>query len=499
MAELVTTFDEQPQLPFETLRASFYSGPRATLRTPPSCGSYSTHATISPWSGNPPSELSSAFSITSGPDGGACPTGRLDPTLSAGTVNPRAGSYSPLQFRVTRPDASEELSAFTVNLPKGLLGRAAGVPYCPDSSIASISAAQGGAAAELAAPHCPAASLLGTATVGAGAGATPFYLDTGRVYYAGPYKGAPISIVVVTPALAGPFDLGTVVVRAGLQIDPVTAQISVVSDPVPTALYGIPLDLRDIRVSVDRPQFTINPTNCDVTSVDANITGISGDHAQRSDRFQLAGCDRLGFRPKLTLRLKGSVHRRAHPRLIADLKARLGDANIARAQVKLPGAAFLDNAHIGSVCTRVQFSADQCPADSIYGKATATSPLLGYAVSGPVYLRSSSHRLPDLVVALDGPYTQPVEIDLAGKTDSVNGALRNTFEAVPDVPVTNFHLELFGGKRGLVVISSGFCAHRHATVLLDGQNGSTYDTSPAVKATCGKHRGAGRHRSRQGH
>jgi hypothetical protein len=494
--QLVATFDDQPQLPFEDLHVKFFSGPRAALRTPSSCRTYATHASLSPWAGTDPVALTSEFAITSGPSGGPCPGGALDPSLTAGTVNPIAGTYSPLQVRVTRPDASEELSGLSLTLPPGLLGRTIGIPYCPSSALAAISAAQGGAAFELATPQCPAASQVGTAMVGAGAGATPFYLTTGKVYYAGPYKGAPISIAVVAPALAGPFDLGTVVVRAGLRVDPETARITVVSDPIPTALYGIPLDVRDIRVSVDRPNFTINPTNCDALSVDADIAGVSGASAQRSDRFQVAGCDRLGFKPKLSLEFKGKTHRRAHPRLIANLRGRAGDANIASAQVKLPAAAFLDNAHIGTVCTRPDFAAQRCPTGSIYGKASATSPLLDYPVAGPVYLRSNpAHKLPDLVVALRGPYTQPIEVALAGKTDSVKGALRNTFEAIPDVPVKRFHLELFGGKRGLIELSSGLCAHPNATILLDGQNGKAYDTNPAIKAACGKKA----HRQRHAH
>jgi hypothetical protein len=285
--------------------------------------------------------------------------------------------------------------------------------------------------------------------------------------------------------VAGPFDLGTVVTRATAKIDPVTTQIHVASDPIPTILEGIPLKVRSVSVNTDRPEFTVNPTDCDPTSLGGTLFGTSTARAV-SNRFQVGACKALDFHPRLKLAFKGKVHRRAHPSLRATLTARPGEANIARAQVKLPRAAFLDNAHIKGICTRVQFAASQCPPGSVYGKAWATSPLLDYKVEGKVYLRSSSHELPDLVALFKGPDRQPIEVELAGKTDSVKGALRNTFEAVPDVPVSKFGLTLFGGKRGLVEMSSGFCRHPRASVKLDAQSGAFFDTRPKVRARCGK-------------
>jgi hypothetical protein len=221
-------------------------------------------------------------------------------------------------------------------------------------------------------------------------------------------------------------------------------------------------------------------------SFGGQLVSTLGQPASLLSRFQLGECVNLGFKPSLSLRLKGGTKRTQNPALIATLKAREGDSNIARAQVKLPNAALLDNAHIGTVCSRVQFDADQCPADSIYGTAEATSPLVDYTVSGPVYLRANpEHELPDLVAALSGPSSQPIEVDLAGKTDAVNGALRNTFEAVPDVPVSTFRLELFGGKRSLIELSRNLCAKKyHAEVQMDAQNGDTFDTSPVVASDC---------------
>jgi hypothetical protein len=482
---MTTRFENAPQTPFSDLHLELFGGSRAPLRTPPACGSFGTSAKLTPWSGNAPALVGSSFEITN------CPNSGFDPHLSAGTQNPLAGTYSPFSLRLSREDGSQEIGTLAVTLAPGLIGRPAGLAYCSDPTLAAISGEVGTGAAQAARPSCPAASQVGTVTVAAGAGTEPFFTTSGRAYVAGPYHGAPLSLAVVTPAVAGPFDLGTVVVRNALRIDPTTAQITAVSDPLPSIIHGIPLDLRDVRVNLNRPEFTLNPTNCEPLAIASTITSLQGATASPSERFQVANCDRIGFKPKLALVLKGAVHRRAHPSLSATYTTRPGDANLARAQVKLPPAAFLDNAHIGTVCTRVQFAAGKgggegCPSGSIYGTATATSPLLDYPVTGNVYLRSSTHKLPDLVVGLRGPDTQPIEVDLAGKTDSVKGALRNTFEVVPDVPVTRFHLQLFGGKRGLIEMSDGFCSHPNATVKLDGQNGRISETSPTVKAKCGK-------------
>jgi hypothetical protein len=482
--QITTTFNGEPQLPFGELHLDLKSGPRAPLTTPDSCGTYTTHTVFTGWSGKV-TEGNSSFTIDHG-----CPAGTFAPRLDAGVQNPLAGAFSPFSLRLSREDGSQEISSLTATLPPGLLGKLKGVTYCPEPAIAALKAAEGTldtAAAQVAAPSCPASSQVGMITVGAGSGPTPFFTNLGRLYLAGPYKGSPYSLVAIVPALAGPFDLGTVVVRNTVDLDHETTAIKVGSDPFPRILDGIPLDIRDLRVEVNRPEFTVNPTDCEPLAVGSTVSATTGTGASLSQRFQVSGCERLGFKPKLTLRLKGKVNRTAHPSLIANLKGRPGDANIARAQVKLPPAAFLDNAHIGGVCTRVQFAAQQCPANSVYGKATATTPLLNYPLSGPVYLRTNpEHELPDLVVALRGSYGERIEVDLAGRTDSVKGALRNTFEVVPDAAVGSFHLQLFGGKRGLIEMSDGFCAHPNATVNLDAQNGRSYDTTPQVAAKCGK-------------
>ncbi|HTT96159.1 MAG TPA: hypothetical protein VMF55_15925 [Solirubrobacterales bacterium] len=486
---LTATGDELPQLPFSHFTLRFREGPRAPLTTPSSCGSYQASAVLTPWSGGASVTSNSTFEVTTGPEGGGCPAGgtpAFSPQMEAGTINPAGGASSPFVLKLTRSAGQAPLRTLETTLPEGLLASLAGVQQCSDAQIAAAAARSGPeeGAAELASPSCPAGSRIGTVRVGAGSGALTYV--NGSAYLAGPYKGAPLSMAIVTPAISGPFDLGTVVVRVALQLDPVTTQVKAVSDALPTILQGIPLDIRSVYVNLDRQGFTRNPTSCEPSAVTGTAGSAFGQSASLSTRFQVGGCASLPFQPKLALQLKGGVKRTSHPRVIATLTAKEGEANIARAQVKLPAAVFLDQGHIKTVCTRVQWAADTCPGGSVYGKVEATTPLLSYPLTGSVYLRSSSHKLPDLVAKLRGPASQPIEIELDGKTDSVKGALRNTFEAVPDAPVSKFRLELFGGKRGLVEMSSGFCGNRNATVKLAGQNGAVHDTTPAVAAKCPK-------------
>jgi hypothetical protein len=490
--QLTTTFDNNPQLPFTNLQLDLKQGSRAPLVTPPSCGTYQTQSTFSPWSAadpnNPTPEetrtSTDSFQITSGPGGGPCPSGDFKPSFGAGTATPLAGGFSPLGVKASRPDGSQLMRGLNLDLPPGLTGKLAGIATCPDSALAAAAANKG--AAELASPSCPAASRLGGVNAGAGAGPTPFHVP-GSAYLAGPYKGAPLSIAVITPAVAGPFDLGTVVVRAAAQIDPRTAQIHVRSDQLPTILQGIPLHLRSVSVNTDRPDFTLNPTSCNPMSLDGTIFG-SPTPAAVANRFQVGGCKGLDFAPKLSLKVSGGTKRGKHPALRAVLRAKPGEANIAKTVVALPHSEFLDQAHIKTVCTRVQFAAKACPAGSIYGHARAITPLLDYALEGPVYLRSSSNKLPDLVAALRGPARQPIEIDLDGRIDSIHGGIRTSFEAVPDAPISKFVLTMRGAKNGLLVNSTNICRRTHkAAVKIRGQNGKVHNfTSPLKAPRCGK-------------
>jgi hypothetical protein len=492
--QLTSVFTENPEAPFSRLALKFNSGPRAALINPPKCGTYAIHSEFSPWSAvnpaNPtPAEIvsqDSSYQVTSGPNGSPCPSGALAPKMNAGLSNPQAGAKSPFDFTLTREDGSQRFTALNVTTPKGLTAYLKGIPYCPDATLAGISGEEETGRPEQANPSCPAASQVGTVLSGAGAGPFPFQAP-GKVYLAGSYKGAPVSLAVVAPAVAGPFDLGNVVIRNALYVDPETAQVTTKSDPIPTILHGILLDIRQIRLSLDRPDFTAAPTNCEAATIDATVAGEQGASASLSNRFQVGNCEALGFKPNLNLRLFGGTRRSSHPRLVAKLTARPGDANIARASVALPHSEFLDQAHIRTVCTRVQFAAKACPTGAIYGHAEAITPLLDSPVSGPVYLRSSNNPLPDLVAALRGPDSQPIEVNLVGRIDSVNGGIRSTFDAVPDQPVSSFVLRMQGGKKGLLVNSRNLCGSvNKVNANFTAQNGRTSSLRPKLQNSCKK-------------
>ncbi len=503
---LTAVFKENPELPFSELAVSFFNGARAPLTSPPTCGTKTTDAVITPWSTPEGADVpkSDSFTTTTAPGGGDCPTDTsgLPNQLSfnAGTIAPQAGAYSPFVLSVSRPDGSQRMTGIETALPKGLTGKLAGIPYCPESSIAAAGSRSG--ADEQASPSCPAASEVGSVNVGAGSGPNPLHVS-GHVYMAGPYKGAPLSFAVITPAVAGPFDLGTVVTRVALKVDPETAKITAVSDPLPTQLQGIPLDIRSIALNADRKGFTLNPTSCDPMKVAGQVTSATGQGFGVESPFQVGSCSALAFKPKLALSLKGGTSRAQHPALKAVLTQPQGQANIGSVSVTLPRSAFLDQSHIKTICTRVQFNAGAipgaaCPPGSIYGKATAYTPLLGAPLSGPVFLRSSSHELPDLVVALHGQ----VDVVLAGRVDSVKGRLRNTFEAAPDAPVSKFVLEMQGGKKGLVVNSANLCKSTNQAVLkMRGQNGKELQSNPIVANSCkgkAKKRKSSKHKSPKG-
>jgi uncharacterized repeat protein (TIGR01451 family) len=493
---LTTIVDESAPLPFEDFKVELDQGPHAALTTPIACGSYSTSSDLTPWSTPEGQDAhpSASFEIVKGAGGSACSSSEASapatPGFEAGTLEPRAGVYSPLELKVTRHEGSQQLTGISATLPKGLLARLAYTGYCPESALAA--AAQKSGHAEQASPSCPASSEIGSLHIAAGSGPAPFH-SGGKVYFSGPYKGAPFSLAFITPAVAGPFDLGNVVVRAGIHVDPETSQVTAVSDPIPHNLQGLPVDLRQVVIMIDRPQYTLNPTSCDPMAVTGLVSLLSGQAAAVSNPFQVGGCASLAFKPKLALSLTGGTKRTKHPAFTANLTfPQEGGANIARASVALPRSEFLDQSHIGTVCTRAQFAADACPPQSVYGSARASSPLLAGPLEGPVYLRSSSHKLPDLVAALRGQF----EIDLVGRIDSVHGGIRATFESVPDAPVSRFTLSMNGGKKGLLQNSTNICRGKHrATVLFDGQNGSTADQSPMLSAKCGRAR---HQRRRQG-
>lgn len=470
---LVTTFDNTPQVPFSDFKLNFFGGPSAVLATPVTCGTQGSSAVLTPWSGNAAITANSQITVSSGPTGCFSTPGQrpFAPSLEAGVESNGAATSSPFTLQVNRPDGNQELGGIDATLPKGLLATLKGVPECADA------AANAGS--------CGSASQVGTVTVGAGAGTSPFYVKTGRAYLTGPYKGAPIGLDFVVPAVAGPLDLGTVNVRAAAFVDPETAQVTVKSDELPHILQGIPLRLRSVRIDVDKSGFMLNPTSCDQTDVAAHVTSTEGAGADLTDRFQAAGCGELGFKPTVAPKLLGgpkAAKRRSHPQLQVTVKEPKGQANLSSVSFSVPNKILLDQSHIKTVCTRVQFAAKKCPKASVYGTAKVTTPLLDKPLQGPVYLRSSNNKLPDLVVDLKGQ----IEIVLDGRIDNKGGGIRTVFSSVPDAPISTFQLTMKGGKRGLLVNSVDLCkSPAKAVVKTTGQNGAVHNFDPALATACG--------------
>jgi hypothetical protein len=356
------------------------------------------------------------------------------------------------------------------------------VAYCPEAAIAQLSDPAYSGRSEQASPTCPTTSLVGSAVAGVGAGTHPFHTP-GKVYLAGPYKGAPLSLLVVVPAVSGPYDLGNVAVRTALHVDPETTEITAVSDPLPRILDGVLLRARTIQVELDRQRFMLNPTNCDQFAVTAAISGDQGALSSPIAPFQVANCRDLSYAPKLSLKLSGGLGRRGHPAIKAVFKAGPGEANTKRVSVALPPGELLDQGNIGTVCRRPEFTTNSCPASSRIGTAWATTPLLDGPVAGNVYLRANPSRtLPDIAVDLEGQ----IDVELAGRIDTTKkNALRTTFVA-PDAPVNSLVLKFEGGKKGLVQNSEGLCGKRKkARARMVGQNNLALTRGVRLEVACG--------------
>ncbi|HEU5063128.1 MAG TPA: hypothetical protein VFT79_08270 [Solirubrobacterales bacterium] len=465
-----------PQVPFEELRLHIAGGPRAPLTTPADCGSYNAQYEFSPWSGRPAATGPTPMQIVSG-----CGKGGFDPQLEAGTVSPRAGSFSPFVFTLTREDGEANPQSLAVHLPQGLLAKLGGVHLCPEGQAAAAT--------------CPEGSRVGSLAAAVGVGGAPLWIpQPGKaptaVFLSGPYKGAPYSIIARVPAQAGPFDLGTVVNRAGIYVDPGSATATIRTEPLPQILEGVPVAYRTVHVNVDREQFTLNPTDCSPKEIRATVAAADGAVATPSDPFQATNCAKLRYHPKLKLTFKGSTRRTGHPAVKAVLTQKPNQANTAKATVLLPSSEFIDQGHISNPCTRVQFNAGNCPKLSILGRATARTPLLDQPLKGPVYFRSNGgdRELPDIVADLHGP----IRITLVGFVDAVPvkgtelSRIRTRFLDLPDAPVSKFTMNLFGGpKRGLLVNSQNLCkTDRRAEVKLLAQNGRSRNTKPQIVTDC---------------
>jgi hypothetical protein len=475
--QLTSTFKTAPDAPLEDVELHFFGGSRAPLSTPPGCGSYTTHATFAPWSGNTPVTAESSFNINSGPNAGPCQSPRpFAPGFNAESTNIQAGAFTPFTTTMSRPDADQALGGLSLRMPPGFSGLLTGVKLCPEPQ-----AAEG---------RCGPESLIGHTIVSAGFGSNPVTVKRpGEVFITGPYKGAPFGLSIVNPAEAGPFNLGNVTVRAKIEVDPVTAQLTVTSDPLPTILQGIPLQLQHVNVTIDRPGFTFNPTNCNPQSIQATLTSEEGATSQVSVPFQATNCATLGFGPKFAVSTSGKTSKANGASLSVKLtypKVPFGSqANIKSVKVDLPKQLPSRLTTLQKACTAAQFEANPagCPAASIVGHAKAITPLLPVPLEGPAYFVShGGEAFPSLIMVLQG---DNVTLDLVGTT-FINkaGITSSTFKTVPDAPVGSFELNLPQGKFSALTANGNLCTSKPAMPTeFVAQNGAKLNQSTKIAVT----------------
>jgi hypothetical protein len=484
--QVTTTFDDNPQLPFSELTLALKGGLRAPLATPQGCGTYTSTSDFTPWSApiTPDATPSSSFNVDWDGDGGACPAvSPFAPSFSAGTSNPGAGQFSPFTLTFARQDREQDLSQIQVRMPPGLSGILSGVPLCEEPQAALGT--------------CPVASRIGTMTVAAGAGGHPFYTQ-GSIYLTGPYAGAPFGLSIVVPTVAGPFNLGNVVVRSKIDVDPFTAALTVTSDPFPQVIDGIPLRLRTANVTIDRPGFIINPTSCEQQHITATIASAQGAQAQVSAPFAASGCRGLKFTPTFKASTSGRTSHEDGASLDAEVVYPAGEqgaeANIRSFKVELPKQLPARLSTLQKACTEATFQANPaaCPAASVIGIARVSTPLLPVKLSGPVYFVSrGGERYPQLEIVIQG---YGVRVDVVGDTfiNSKTGITSTTIASAPDVPFNSFELYLPEGKASALAANGNLCTSTlRMPTTFTAQNGTEINQSTKVTVTgCPKARRA---------
>jgi hypothetical protein len=489
--QLVSTFKETPQLPFEDLRLNFFGGSRAPLGTPALCGGYTTTASIEPWSGNAPVDSSSEFQITSGPNGSPCSNPLpFDPSLTTGSLNIQAGAFTPFTMTMSREDGNQNLDAIQLKMPSGLLGTLSSVKLCGE--------------AEGNAGTCGPESLIGETTVSVGLGGNPYTVKGGKVYITGPYEGAPYGLSIVNPAKAGPFNLGQVVVRARIEVNPENAALTITSDAtgpyaIPQIIDGIPLEIKHVNVSINRPDFTFNPTNCAPQEIGGSLTSSQGAVSTLHVPFQVTNCAVLKFKPIFSVSTAGKTSRANGASLSVKLtypKAAFGSqANIGKVKVDLPKQLPSRLTTLQKACPASTFQGDPaaCPADSRVGMATATTPVLPVHLEGPAYFVSHAGlKFPELIIALSG---EGVTVYLHGETFiSPSGITSSTFRTLPDVPIGVFELKLPQGPDSALAANTNLCAAKLVMpTIFVGANGMSIKQSTPVTATgCAKKARKGR-------
>lgn len=484
--QVTVDFANLPQAPFDDFQLHLFASDRGLMATPSFCSVYAVSAHFFPWNTTLADQTSTQhFGLDSGPNGAQCP-GQIrpfHPSLVAGTSNASAGAFSSFSLRLDRNDGDQNLGKLNFTMPPGLTANLHGIAYCPEAAIAA--AAQTPGRTEQLAPSCPASSEIGTSNVAAGPGSHPFHA-VGKIYFAGPFQGAPLSLVAITPALAGPYDYGTVVVRVALHIDPLDAHVIADSETVPTIVGGVPLRLRSIQVNIDRPNFMINPTNCSPFSVASQGVGDQGTVANFSSPFNAVNCATLGFAPKMTIKQlggKGATARSKDPSLRFDLNTRPGDANLKSVAVTLPKAFEIDQRHLGNICSRTQLAQEHCAGRAAIGTVSTETPLLEAPLSGPAYAVSGFGKLPHLAFILAGQVTIVPE---AISSSVKGGHLKTVVPTVPDAPIGHFRLTLFGAKQGYLINTRSLCsAPAVTTVEYTAQNGKTLTQQVKAKTACG--------------
>jgi len=480
-----TTAQFLPQTPFEDVEVHFFGGDRAPLATPALCGSYTTAGSFTPWSGSAPTQSSSQFQIVTGPNGSACQSPLpFAPSLTAGTTSVQAGGFTPFTMTMSREDGNQDLQAISLRMPSGLSGLLSGVVLCGE--------------AQANAGTCGPESEIGETTVSVGLGGDPFSVKGGKVYITGPYRGAPFGLSIVNPAKAGPFDLGKVVVRARIDVDPQTAGLTITSDStgpykIPTILDGIPLQIKHVNVTVNRPEFTFNPTNCAPLAVTGSLQSSEGATQALSVPFRVTNCAALKFTPKFAVSTSGKTSKANGASLSVKLtypKAPFGSqANISRVKVDLPKQLPSRLTTLQKACTAAQFDANPagCPAASIVGHARAVTPLLPVPLEGPAYFVShGGEAFPSLIIVLQG---YGVTLDLVGSTFiSKAGITSSTFKTVPDAPVGSFELNLPQGKFSALAANGNLCKSKLVMpTAFVAQNGAQIHQSTKIRVTgCAK-------------
>ena len=506
--QLTTTFEGMPPLnglppvPFSLFTFSFHQGETSPLVTPPVCGSYVAQAQLSPWSAPEETltDVTPQFQISTGLNGGPCPPSGVppfNPQVIAYPIHGNAGAYSPFYLRIVRGDGEQEITGFASHLPPGLTADLTGVPFCSEADIALAREKTG--AQEESAPSCPPASEIGQTLVGAGVGSVLAWAS-GKIYMGGPFEGAPFSLVAITAAKVGPFDLGTVVVHLPLQINPVTAAVSVpagAADQIPHIIKGVVIHVRDIRVDIDRPDFTLNPTDCSPMSFQATVIGSGANFADPSDEdpvtvstpFQAADCANLAFKPGFRVTTSSKTSKEDGASLTVKLTyptAPQGtQTNIAKVKVELPKRLPSRLSTLQKACTEGVFDANpaSCPPGSVVGMATAVTPIIPVPLTGPAYFVShGGAKFPELVIVLQG---YGVTLDLYGETFiSKKGITTSTFASVPDAPVGSFELKLLQGPHSALAADGDLCKGKLAMpTTFTAQNGDVIHQSTKIEVT----------------